>query len=259
MKLLNNRSGFRFTDLVNKASVWVKFLSQVVFIKYSVFLRLCQQQKECRDCGKERTRSGRTRRRHLSHECCMCTGAVCKSNKCVFFMVFFSFSWITCWLRTKWHHVMVFPSYIENTCKPHPLSFGINVSVNDCLLKPYDELLSRPSCFPAFCSVCAGIVSVTLNNNKGVDELFIIYCSFSHLIEAAMYRLEHILGVTCRLRREWWDFPLAKVHVSYVLGWQVKTSGIFVYPLPYVSCWIVCQIGSEWNETSQLCAKKQAV
>lgn len=48
----------------------------------------------------------------------------------------------------------------------------------------------------------AGIVSVTLNNNKGVDELFIIYCSFSHLIEAAMYRLEHILGVTCRLHCE---------------------------------------------------------
>lgn len=58
-----------------------------------------------------------------------------------------------------------------------------------CLVKacygPLSCLLS------AFCSVCAEIVSVTLNNNNGVDDLFLIYCSFSHLIEPAMYRLEY--------------------------------------------------------------------
>lgn len=44
--------------------------------------------------------------------------------------------------------------------------------------------------------MCAGIVFVTLNNNKEVNELFILYCSFSHLIEPAMfYRLECILNV----------------------------------------------------------------
>lgn len=90
----------------------------------------------------------------------------------------------------------------------HPLSLGLNVSVTDvcrsCMIN-----CCCPSCFPAFCSMCAGIVSVTLNNNKGVNELFIIYCSFSHPIEPAMYRLERILDVMHRPCSEWWGFPLA--------------------------------------------------
>lgn len=40
------------------------------------------------------------------------------------------------------------------------------------------------------------MVSVTLNDNNRVNELFILYCSFSHLIEPPMYyRLEHISDV----------------------------------------------------------------
>lgn len=66
-----------------------------------------------------------------------------------------------CINNADFREVTVFPPDIGSTCKSH----------------------HHQSCVPAFGPARSEIVLVTLNNNKRVDDLFLIYFSFSHLID----------------------------------------------------------------------------